>query len=858
MALTIGELTGYLRLDDTLFGRGITSARRQLASLKKDVDKSARNIKTIGEAAQNIGKPVAMAALAAGAVSITSAAVPAAGALLAGASAAGIAGAAFAATKMATSGVGDALSALADGDAAKAAEALAKLAPNAQIAVRAMDSVRKSYEGVQQRVQDAVFKGLGEQIKALGADYLPMLDRGLVAIGGSLNTTANSFMLAARGASWMGAIQDILGAAPGIVEDLGVAALGLATSFLQASRAAIPMVKAFASWASDGAATAAAFLSSAEGAAWLADRVNAAQHVLGLLWDIVSGVGSALVSVFTASAGSGETLLVTLGRLTQQFATWAQSAEGQDRLVAIFESLRVVLESLLQAATIFGGALGTLLGWFTQLPAPVQSVIAGFLSWSLLLGTLVAKFAPLIAFLGRLAPLLTKGAGSIITVAARWGLLGSAARSAATVAGAGLRTIVASMARAAIMMMARAAVMAASWLVAMGPIGWLVAAVIAAVALIIMNWDKVKAALVAVGQFFAALPGIVGSALASLGAAIAAGATAAWNWLVSAAQTAATAAINFLLALPGQVAYALGYLAGMVYVGALAAWRFLSETLPAVIEAALAWLAALPGRVLAFLVALGAIIAAGALAAWNWLLSTTISVGTAVINWVAALPGRIGAFLAALPGILLNAAVSAWTSFKNSTVSLANSALAFIGALPGRIMGFFSAAGTWLVNAGKQIIQGLWNGLKSMAQAVLDWIANLGKRVADGFKAAVGIASPSKVFADHGVNIGRGIMVGLDRVTPKVLRATRGLGDDVSAAFGRPGITGARNPAGSLDHMAPEDIAAAVEAGAARAFGTGRMTLRVDGRGVARLVNKQNAEDYRLGSARTPVRSGRR
>ncbi|MFD6874537.1 MULTISPECIES: hypothetical protein [unclassified Streptomyces] len=83
----------------------------------------------------------------------------------------------------------------------------------------------------------------------------------------------------------------------------------------------------------------------------------------------------------------------------------------------------------------------------------------------------------------------------------------SATRTAAAWVGSALAAIgtwLAAVARAAItsaahflMMAARAviwaATMAASWLVAMGPIGWIIMAVIALVALVIANWDKVKA-----------------------------------------------------------------------------------------------------------------------------------------------------------------------------------------------------------------------------------------------------------------------------------------------------------------------------------------------------------------------------
>lgn len=89
-------------------------------------------------------------------------------------------------------------------------------------------------------------------------------------------------------------------------------------------------------------------------------------------------------------------------------------------------------------------------------------------------------------------------------------IAGAAVVSAATTAGAwvgsalvSIGTWIAAVVRAGltaaaqfVMMAARAvawaAVMAAQWLIAMGPIGWVIAAVIALVVLIVMHWDKIK------------------------------------------------------------------------------------------------------------------------------------------------------------------------------------------------------------------------------------------------------------------------------------------------------------------------------------------------------------------------------
>lgn len=107
-----------------------------------------------------------------------------------------------------------------------------------------------------------------------------------------------------------------------------------------------------------------------------------------------------------------------------------------------------------------------------------------------------------------------------------------------------------------------------------------------------------------------------------------------------------------------------------------------------------------------------------------------------------------------------------------------------------RIIGIFSTAGKWLWDAGKNIVQGLIDGIKSLAGAIgtafLDTIPGW---IKDPFKKALGIASPSKVFAGYGADIGDGLIAGLEGVEGRVAGATAGLAD--AAVSGMPQVVAA-------------------------------------------------------------------
>ncbi|WP_432164860.1 phage tail tape measure protein [Streptomyces sp. bgisy031] len=229
-----------------------------------------------------------------------------------------------------------------------------------------------------------------------------------------------------------------------------------------------------------------------------------------------------------------------------------------------------------------------------------------------------------------------------------------------------------------VMMAARAiawaATMAAQWLIAMGPIGWIIITVIALVALIIANWDKVKAFTIA-----------------------------AWNAV--------------LMGIRVAVAY---------------------------IMAGVRMLAQIPGWV----------------AGWfGDMKDLAVRKAMDLVTWIASLPGRIGSAIASLAGTLRTAATNGFNSFKTAAVAKASSFLAWVRTLPGQISrGIGSLAGL-LVSKGKDVVRGIWNGIKSMGGWLKSQLISFAKGMIPGpIAKALGIASPSKVMANQ---VGRWIPAGI-------------------------------------------------------------------------------------------------
>lgn len=260
------------------------------------------------------------------------------------------------------------------------------------------------------------------------------------------------------------------------------------------------------------------------------------------------------------------------------------------------------------------------------------------------------------------------------------------------------------------------------------PIGLVIAAIAALAAaayLIITNWD-------AVSKFFA-----------DLWSNIVTIATDAWNGLTQFFSDAIGNIGSFFADLPGNIAYALGSLAGTLVRAAIDGWNGFTQGL------ATAW--------------------------------------TATVDFFTALPGRIVTYLTELPGQLSAAASTGWAGFTQGLSDGWTATATFLGELPGQIIGFFTGAPGWLATAGRDILDGLIGGLSAGWTAVWDFFAGLIDSFLQGFKDAMGIASPSTVFAQFGQWILEGLLNGLVAFGQMVLDWILGFGSMIADGF-RAGI----------------------------------------------------------------------
>lgn len=807
--MNVGQLTAWIELNTKGFIAGLTKAKAGLAGLKKDLDRSSRDVRAVGDALGGLAKPSAIFALGGSAIALASAVKTAAGAAWLLPAPIAAAGAVAVTAKAGMIGMGDAMKAIAKGDAKALAKAMTDMAPAGKAFVTALDGINKKFTQVRQSVQQKLFAGLDQEISSLATSYLPLLDTGMGKVATSMNGWAKAASAAMQTPFMQGVAAQVFSTTASSMAAFTPAIGSMVTALGQVVSVGLPFIQQFSQWAAKGLAAKAAFLGTAQGAQFLHDKITAGIAVWQQLGRIAGSIMTGLNNVLAGSNAAGVSLLGTIESLTAKFAAWSSTAAGQQRIndlmtaaVSIFKSLAVILP-------IFAGAISTIATVFASLPAPVQAVLASFLAWGGILGLVVSRFAPLLSLLGKVGPML-------IGAAARWGLFGAAARGAASVTGASVGSIVGAVGSQLLSglsgvlskvgpMFARIGPMLLSGLSTLAPrivpiilqaiaavgrfvpgIGWVVAGIATVVALIITHWTTVKTATIAawnaIVAFVTSIPSRIGAALTSLGSTIATAASTAWNWLLTTAQTAVMSVVTFLAQLPMKVAYALGFLAGMIATAATAAWNFLWNTLPAAVAAVGTWLASLPGQVAGWLASLASTVSSAASTAWQWLVTHAQTFGNQALAFIQSIPGKVGGFLAALPGIVSSAASTAWNAFLSTTQSVAQSALSFIQSIPEKIKGFFAGAGSWLVAAGRAIIDGLIAGLKAAAGAVMSFISNLAGQIKAGFNAAIHVNSPSKDFIKSALSIGEGLVVGLKQATPEVLRNVASMGAAVVRA----------------------------------------------------------------------------
>lgn len=448
---------------------------------------------------------------------------------------------------------------------------------------------------------------------------------------------------------------------------------------------------------------------------WAADMTGAAGPALSNFLAVIKNLAVGFGGLLAAFAPTSTAMTGGLVAMTEAFAQWGTSLKGSEGFAQFLDTAASggqTLGNLAGAVVNLAVAMGPLIGTTTVLvnqlarivasvPTPVLTVLASALvavkvamvtyaaaSRAVAVANAVMSSSAVLAIAGW-ARMLAFGIATYTRLAAA--AVASAARTAAAWIGSALTSIatwVAAVVRAAavavaqfVLMAARAvvwaAIMAAQWLIAMGPIGWIIAAVIGLAALIIVYWDQIKAWTMAV-----------------------------WDWIWNKIKQVAQLLINIFLNFS---------LVGLI----IKHWTTIKTKTMSIWNAVVAWVRGLPGKLLSFF--LNWTIVGRFLKHWQQIKDGTVRKGAELISWVRGLPGRITSALGNLGSLLLGAGRRLIQGLINGITGMIGNIKSTLGRITSMLPDWKGPArvdARILTPAGASLMEGFQSGISSQVPAL--------------------------------------------------------------------------------------------------------------------------------------------
>ncbi|MFI7014155.1 hypothetical protein [Streptomyces sp. NPDC050164] len=467
---------------------------------------------------------------------------------------------------------------------------------------------------------------------------------------------------------------------------------------------------------------------------------------------------------------------------TAAFARWGQglsNSEGFAQFVDLARQGAQTLGSLASAALKVLAALAPLIGVTAVIalhlaefinslpPAAVQALayailgaVVAFKAFKAASSAVDTASDLMNSRLGQVARRWVATAATAIKSGARIAAsaVANAARTAAAWTGAALKAMArfaAQMIRTAAIAIAQfvrmaaraviwAATMAAQWLIAMGPVGWIIGIVIGLVALIIANWDTVKAYT-----------------------------SAAWNWAVAqikAAVNGILAGIEWLSRIPGKIG---------AWFGQAKDWA-VRKALELV-----AWITGLPGRVNRALAGLLGVLRQRASNAFQAMRDTAVQKALALVSWARGLPGRLMSAIGNLNRLLVGAG-------RALIQGLINGISGMVGSLRSKLSSITNMLPDWkgpmrvdlrlLAPSGAALMSGFMDGIAAQTPALHDQLQGITR----GLPGMAGVnRSRSAQLATQGAGLRIEVVGPADfRALIRRVVQTNSRGGDVQTLFG--------------------------------------------------------------------------
>lgn len=332
------------------------------------------------------------------------------------------------------------------------------------------------------------------------------------------------------------------------------------------------------------------------------------------------------------------------------------------------------------------------------------------------------------------------------------------------------------------------------------PITWIIigiGAIIAAIVLLIANWDSVWPVLVGawdaivaawnvawewIKGFFSGLWESITTFVSGIPEAIMNFLSGAWDSISGFFTQMWEGLVNFITGIPGMIMDGLGTLWDLLGQVWSASWEAIKAILYGALVGLLFILIGIPQIAWKFLTELWNDLPAIWAAVWNgittffsnvWngLLNTAKTIGSAVVNFAVsmwnAIPGVWNSIWNGITSFFSNA----WHGLLSTAISIGSSIVNFVSNLWNSIPGLWSSAWNGIKSLVISAMTGMWNGVKEIGSSMLDWFRQLPQNIINMFSNA------GNWLVNAGKNIINGFLNGLKSAFTDVQSWVGGIGD---------------------------------------------------------------------------------
>lgn len=293
--------------------------------------------------------------------------------------------------KVAFMGMGEAMSAMAEGDAKAAAEALEKLSPAAREVAREGGHLIKSFEGVRKTVQERMFSGVVGDMRLMSANLLPTVESGMGGVAGSMNKAGKEALKFGASPLAKGTLAQVFKTTETVIGRATGAVRPFLSGIASVVKLSLPFAQRIGLAAVSGAKLSGSFLSSQRFAGMFNSVVSKGIERVTTFARILKNLGIGLFSMFKQVRVDGGSLLTTIEGVSEKFAAWAKTAQGQQRVAEIFKFLADTMKQVAQIAPLLLSPLITVAKLITGLPAPLRDTASNVLALGVVFGPLVSK-----------------------------------------------------------------------------------------------------------------------------------------------------------------------------------------------------------------------------------------------------------------------------------------------------------------------------------------------------------------------------------------------------------------------------------------------------------------------------------